>query len=279
MRSLLILVAFVASASISLAKGSSMNFVDTGKKGGLAVVLIHAFPLNQSMWDAQVEALKGDFRVITFDVRGLGKSPYKGPYTLEFVVDDLFELLDKRKISKSVICGLSMGGYVALRALERDPNRLVAAVLADTRSEPDSDKSKLGRYTAIKTINTSGLPALVDEFLKKSIASGIQSQDPKVMERAKKMALANTAEGVSAALLAITSRTDTTENLNRINIPTLVMQGEFDSVVPMDAARKLHQSIPGSEFFIVPKAGHLSNLENPEAFNNGLTAFLRKLKP
>lgn len=260
------------------AEAADLNFVDTGNRNGIPIVFVHAFPLNQAMWNEQVKALKGAYRVVTFDIRGFGKSESTHPYTLEFVVDDLIDLLDKLKINKTVICGLSMGGFVALRALERNPNRFLAAILADTKSEADSDKSKIGRYEALREIQTSGLSTFVDNFIKRSAAPDTQTHNPALFECMIRLAMSNTAVGVQAGLLALTSRTDTTQALEKISVPTLVIQGEYDSVISKDSAKALTEKIKGSEFYLVPGAGHLSNLDNAPAFNARVLDFLAKLK-
>jgi len=251
----------------------AVNYTDGGKKQGVPVVFIHAFPLNQRMWDDQVSVLKHSARVVTFDIRGLGKSKSQGPYTLEFVVDDLISLMDQLKIDKAVVVGLSMGGFVALRAAERNPDRILGLVLADTKAEADSDKSKLGRYEALKVIKDKGLKTLVEDFVKKSL-----SPDTKAFKDTVDIAMKNSADGVSAALLALTSRTDTTAGLASIHVPTVILQGENDMVIPLESAKVLNEKIPGSRFFIIPKAGHLSNLDNPQAFNVKLTEFVNEFK-
>lgn len=254
---------------------SGLSYTDSGKQDGTPVLFIHAFPLNQQMWADQVEALKNNFRVITFDVRGLGKSELTGPYTLEFIVDDVINLLDKLKIKKVVVCGLSMGGYVALRAIQRNPDRFMGLVLADTKSEPDTDASKLGRYNAIKTINEKGLSFYANSFLQSSIAQTTQEDRSKILAKAMSMAESNSPNAVSAAALALISRTDTSADLAKINVPTLILQGEFDSVIPMAAAKSLNEKIKNSVLAVIPNAGHLSNLENPAAFNEQLLVFLK----
>ena len=264
-----------AALNRKLTNENQLSYVDTGNPHGVPVVLVHAFPLNQRMWDSQVAALKKLNRVI---IRGLGKSDLESPYTLEFVVDDLIEILDRLKIDKTVICGLSMGGFVALRAIERNPERFSGLVLADTKSEPDSDISKIGRYKALKTIQEQGLNTFVEGFLKSSLTPETLTQRPQIFENAKSVAETNTSAGVSAALLALTSRTDTSGSLSEIRVPTLILQGEFDSVIPLDSAKSLHDKIKGSTFSIVTKAGHLSNLENPEFFNKQLLSFMRSVR-
>jgi len=270
MKKLIFLFSCLIAISAKTYAANDLNFVDTGKRDGPAIVFVHAFPMNQDMWSEQVEFLKSTTRVITFDIRGLGKSKLNGPYTLEFIVDDLINLLDQLKIEKAVICGLSMGGFVALRAIERNPTRFVGLVLADTKSEPDSDKSKMGRYQALKTIQDQGVEVFTDNFLKTAVAS----TSAEALKRATKVALSNTVLGVQSAILALTSRTDTTPGLSEIQAPTLIIHGELDAVFPIETAKALHEKIKGSKLAIIPKVGHLSNLENPAAFNSLLAQFL-----
>src|SRR5258708_10049293 len=116
----------------------------SGKSASKPIVLVHGFPFTHEMWKPQIQALKSEFRVISYDLRGLGQSEHgKRPYPLEFFVDDLIGLLDKLKIEKTALCGLSMGGYVALRAVERNPERFSSLVLCDTRPEADGNEAKL----------------------------------------------------------------------------------------------------------------------------------------
>jgi 3-oxoadipate enol-lactonase len=251
-----------------------IDYRDTGNPNGTPIVLIHAFPMNQRMWDLQVEFLQQTARVITFDIRGLGKSELRGPYTLEFIVDDLIALLDQLKIKKAIVCGLSMGGFVALRAAERNPERILGLVLADTKSEPDSDFSKLGRYRALKSIQEQGAKAYVNDFVRSGLAAGTISDRKDVFQGVKAIAESNRSEGVQAAILALTSRLDTTSGLSQIKVPTLILHGELDSVIPSSEAKLMHQKIEGSQFLIVPNAGHLSNLDNPDFFNERLKQFI-----
>jgi 3-oxoadipate enol-lactonase len=272
-----ILGSSVQAASPSL-KLAHVSYSETGNSQGIPIVFIHAFPLNKKMWDGQAAFLKNDARVITFDIRGLGDSELTSPYTLEFVVDDLISLLDQLKIKKAVVCGLSMGGFVALRAVERNPERFMGLILADTKSEPDSDTSKLGRYQALKTIQEKGQATFVDTFLKSALAPTTLKNQPAILKQSKDLAEMNNASGISAAVLALTSRTDTTPELGKIHVPTMILQGEFDTVIPLASAQSLHDKIPKSTFFIIPSAGHLSNLENPDQFNSHLSQFIHDLK-
>lgn len=271
------LFANLSAKTLKIPYSGYLSYTDTGIPNGPPLVLIHAFPLNKDMWRSQLDTLSKIARVITFDIRGLGSSKFKGHYTLEFIVDDLFFLLDKLKIQKAVIGGLSMGGFVALRAIERNPDRFVGLVLANTKSEPDSDKSKLGRYQALKTIREQGLSIFAESFLKASLAPSILKEKPNIFENTKRIADSNTPEGVSAAILALTSRTDTTHGLSNVHVPTLILQGELDTIIPLETAQSLNEKIKGSKLFLIPKAGHFSNLENPDAFNTHLKKFLSEI--
>lgn len=251
-----------------------LSVFDTGHLNGAPVVLIHAFPLNKNMWEEQVAVFKTTNRVITFDIRGLGQSKSDCPYTMESVVDDLIQLLDHLQIAKSIVVGLSMGGYVALRAVERNRERFSSLVLADTKSEADNDKAKLARHESLKTIRTEGLSEFVDGFMKNAISEVVRNDRPEIFENAKQMAKTNHVDGVAAALLALMSRTDTTKSLTKIKIPTLILHGELDAIIPLDSAKAMQAKIKNSTLETIPMAGHLSNLENPEAFNVHLKRFI-----
>lgn len=255
------------------ANPAHLSFTNTGLPDGAPVVLIHAFPLHKGMWDEQVKVLEKYARVITFDIRGLGQSNSHYPYTLEFIVDDLMALLDQLKIEKAIIGGLSMGGYVAQRAYQRNPEKFKALILANTKSEADNDDGKMARYKAIKAIDEKGLSEFADNFVKSSMSPDVSLI---ALDKAKGIAKSNTAQGVCAALLALMSRTDTTANLKNISVPTLIIHGEKDTVVPLSAAQSMHQQIKNSKLATIPGAGHLSNLENPDAFNQHLVGFVRK---
>src|ERR1041385_1473418 len=151
----------------AMINGLRLHYVDTGKSPGIAVLFIHGFPFNHTMWQAQIELLKPHFRVIAYDGRGHGQSEIgDGQYMLEFLVDDLVGLLDHLKLDQAVLCGLSMGGYIALRAIERHPERVRALILCDTRSEADSNEAKLKRSAGIRTVKKEGVPAFAENFLK-----------------------------------------------------------------------------------------------------------------
>jgi 3-oxoadipate enol-lactonase len=259
-------------------QGLSLDYRVAGDAGKPPVVFVHGFPFSQEMWSPQVQTLQSAFRVITYDHRGHGRSDAgDGQYLLEFLVDDLIALLDHLKIEKAILCGLSMGGYVALRAVERNPERVRALVLCDTRSEADTNEAKLKRAAGIRTIKEKGVPAFAEGFLKQVFAPKSFETQPQAVELIRKIILANPPLGICGTLLALASRTDTTAALPGITVPTLVLVGDQDPITPPAAAQSIQKAVPGAELHILPNAAHMSNLENTEAFNQHLLAFLKKI--
>jgi 3-oxoadipate enol-lactonase len=164
-----------------------------------------------------------------------------------------------------------------LRAMERNPERVRALILCDTRSEADSNEAKLKRAAGIRTIKKDGIGPFAEGFLKGAFAPQSFQTRPATIEAIRQIILANPALGISGTLLALATRTDTTLALPKIQVPTLILVGEQDAITPPAAARAMHDHIRNSELHVIPDAGHMSNLENPTAFNNCLKAFLQKL--
>lgn len=255
--------------------GLELHYTDTGEKNLLPLILIHGFPFNLEMWRPQLDALNGKARLIAYDLRGHGQSQCgDGQSPLEFFVDDLLGLMDHLGIAKAALCGLSMGGYIALRAVERSPERVSALILADTRSEADGNPAKIKRAAAMKTLKTSGVSTYADESIKGLLRP---NSKPEFIERVKALIGSNTPLGIGEGLLALAGRTDTTASLSAIAVPALVLVGAQDGLTPPADALALSNRIPGAQLEIIPDAGHVSNLENPQAFNKSLIAFLAKL--
>ncbi len=259
-------------------QGQNISFNRFGPAQKPPVVFLHGFPFSQKMWHPQVEALQNNYPLITFDHRGHGESDAgDGQFMLEFMLDDLIGLLDHLKIEQAVLCGLSMGGYIALRAVERNPERVKALVLCDTRCEADSNEAKLQRAASIRTIKEKGVPAFAEGFLKAVFTAQSFQTAPAAVDLIRQIILKNPALGITGTLLALASRTDTSAVLPKIHVPTLIMVGDQDTITPPSAAETLHKGIAGSELQILSGAAHMSNLENAVAFNQHLLAFLKKL--
>lgn len=242
---------------------------------GPAVFFLHAFPLGLAMWDAQAQALKASYRVVRFDARGFGGSPPgDGLLTMERIGNDAVALLDNLGISQATVCGLSMGGYAAFALVRRHPERLKALVLADTRAGADSEEARRNRAELAEKVRRQGAAAAADAFLPKLVGETTRKERPELVERLRKLILKNPPRGIADALAGLAARADSTPTLKEIRVPTLVMCGDEDVLTPLTEAESLQRGIAGSRLAVIPKAGHLSNLENPEAFNEAMNEFL-----
>jgi 3-oxoadipate enol-lactonase len=255
--------------------GAMLNIIDSGKSSAPPVVFVHGFPFSHMMWHHQLPVVAGEFRTIAYDVRGLGESsPGDGLFTIEGHVDDLIAIMDYLQISRATIVGLSMGGYITLRALERNPERFSAAVLCDTRSEADTNEGRLSRALSVAEVKEHGSAFFAAGFLKKVFAPGSFQEHANEIELISDIISRTPPLSIAATLVALAARTDTTASLKKINIPTLIMVGELDTTTPPDASRAMHEQITGSELHIIPDAAHMSPLENPSVANKCLMDFL-----
>lgn len=258
--------------------GTTIGYTDTGGDG-LPVLLLHAFPLNSGMWEAQVEALGDRFRLIAPDFQGFGGSDApedRSLYSMDSFADHLAGLLDDLAIDKTVLVGLSMGGYVAFSFLRRHGDRVRALVLADTRAEADPPEGVEKRSGQQKQVESEGTAGLVDALPGALLGATTRDSKPDVVDRSRKL-MDNPPAGFIGALEAMKNRVDSSDDAAKVHVPTLVLVGEEDALTPPDAARRLHELIAGSKLVVIPGAGHLSNLEAPEAFNGALGEFLNSL--
>ncbi len=248
-----------------------------GNSSNKSIVFIHGFPYDHSMWQNQIDALKDEYYCIAYDVRGLGESYVgDGQFTMEFYVDDLFIIMKELKLQKPAVCGLSMGGYIALRAVEKNQENFGALILCDTRAEADDNSGKLKRSANINMINTEGLKKFVDNFVPNCFADETIEEEKDLYQSILNKSYNNNPIGVKGAIIAIMSRTDTTEFLPKIKIPSLILCGSFDKLTPPQVMRALSEKIPDSEFAIIPRAGHMSPIENPQAVNDLIKGFLKR---
>lgn len=258
--------------------GHSLNYVVQGADNGLPVVFIHGFPFSHRMWEPQLKALPQRCRAVAYDVRGHGDSDVgNGQYTVDLFVDDLIGLLDHLVIDRAVVCGLSMGGYIALRAVERCPQRFRGLVLCDTRSESDTNEAKVKRAGTSAAVRLRGVPAFAGEFVKLVLAPRTLEANQPVVRMTREMITATDPLGICGTLLALAARTDTTPALPAMNLPALVLVGEHDTLTPPADAQAMARALPDAALHVIPDAGHMSNLENPAAFNEHLLGFLEIL--
>jgi pimeloyl-ACP methyl ester carboxylesterase len=259
------------------------NFVIFPKGGpnNQSIIFIHGFPFDHNMWNFQIEALSSNYFCISYDLRGLGESAIgDGQYTIEMFADDIHHIIKENDLIKPVVCGLSMGGYIAQRAVEKNENLFNALILCDTKSVADNNDAKLKRAVGIKKINEFGVKRFIEEFIPNCFADESITKLGNIYKETLNRSLSFSAEGVKGCLLAMAGRTDTTEFLSEIKIPVLLICGEKDKLIPPYIMEEMAQSIPDSEYHIIPSIGHITPLEKPEVVNKIIKDFLsRKVKP
>jgi pimeloyl-ACP methyl ester carboxylesterase len=252
-----------------------LNIVDRGT--GSPLLLVHGFPLDHTMWNAQIEALSASHRVIAPDLRGFGQSGTAGDEvtTMPQFADDMAALLDALQIDEPVtFCGLSMGGYIAWDFLRRHRQRLAALILCDTRAAADSEEAARGRRMMAAGVLAEGVQAVPDAMLPKLLAPLTLQETPAVAESLRRTILATSPTSIAAAQRGMAEREDSTSLLGTIDLPTLVIVGEHDAISTVREMRRVADEIPGARFAVVPDAGHLSPLENPAVVSAAIEGFL-----
>lgn len=238
------------------------------------VVLIHAFPLNASLWRPQVERAADGLRFITPDYPGFGRSGEPPARSMDDIARSVLQALDDANVDRAVIGGMSMGGYVTLALYRMAPERFVGMMLADTRATADNDQQREARRKMIATVRERGASAVADEMLPKLLGATTQREQPELATKVRAMIEANTPDAIAGAVQAMMGRQDSMSLLRGISVPTLIICGAEDVLTPPADSEALHAGIAGSRLAILNGAGHLSNIESPDAFSLTLNAFL-----
>jgi 3-oxoadipate enol-lactonase len=260
---------------------AGIAYTDTGGDGP-AIALVHGFPFSSSMWEPQIEALKDQFRVIAPDLKGFGSSDAPddpSAYSMGSYADELATVLRDASVDRAVLCGLSMGGYICFELWRRQRAAVDALILADTRAEADPPEGVEKRTSQQGQVAAEGIGGIVDALSSGPLLSETTRADkPDVVARARAL-MDQPAAGYIGALEAMKTRPDSSGDLSSIDVPCLVIVGEQDTLTPPEVARNLHENIGGSELVVIPEAGHLSNIESPQAFNAAMLEFLGRLQP
>lgn len=254
-----------------------LYFLDQGS--GPVLLLIHGFPLDHSLWREQMDPLSRSHRLVVPDLRGFGNSPLPTPppeqWAMADYARDLVELLDYLRIQEPVaMCGLSMGGYVALALWKQWPHRIGRLLLVHTRAIADSEEVRRTRQQQAAEVIATGIGVIVEGILPRLLHPETPAQRPELVAFLRQMMGRSSPAGVVAALRGMAARPDMTPELPNIRVPTLVLVGEADAISSPDEMRAISQAIPGSQFVQVANAGHLSPLEQSAAFNAAVRAFL-----
>ncbi len=251
---------------------------------GSPIVLLHGFPLCDKMWEPQIEALESHHNVIAPNARGFSNTTPFIMGTAEVtpsipqMAHDLNAFLDALKITEPIVlCGLSMGGYTALNFAHEYPERLRALVLCDTRAEADTREARAKRDDNIQFTQEKGTWAITERLLPSFVSEQTRENNPALMEQLLEWGSSQHISTITEALEALRDRPDATPWLSQISVPTLLIFGEDDALAPPEIIATLKEGIPGAQLEIIPEAGHLSNLEQPTAFNRILLDFLQSL--
>jgi 3-oxoadipate enol-lactonase len=245
---------------------------------GLPVIFLHAFPLNRRMWEGELMALLGEgrYRLVALDWRGFGESEItNGISSMELFAGDVAGLMDALGIQNAILCGLSMGGYAAFAFLRKYPQRVAGLILADTRPGADTPEAQANRENVAQIAETQSTGAIADLQVPRLISEYTRTHHPEVEARVRQLIDEATPQGIAAASRGMAQRADSTELLGDITCPTLVIVGEQDALIPPAVTQDYASRIPGAQFAVIPQAGHLSNLEQPEAFLQAIGGFLR----
>jgi len=257
---------------------ASVNGIDVyyethGKQGAPWLTLSHSLACSVRMWDEQIASFKDRYRILAYDTRGHGQTGApQGAYTLEQLADDLKGLLDHLKISKTHYCGLSMGGMIGQTFALKYPGILQTLVLADTSSRIPPEVGPMWEER-IKVAQTQGMQPLVQPTLERWFTAPYRSAHPETMQRIGKLIADTPVPGYVGCCRAI-PKLNLTARLKEIKVPIQIIVGADDPGTPVAMSKDIHENAPGSRLDILPSAAHLSNIEQPQAFDRALAEFL-----
>ncbi|MEJ8844446.1 alpha/beta hydrolase [Lacibacter sp. H375] len=252
----------------------NVSYDDLGESA-TPVIFLHGYPFSKAMWKKQLEFLQATNRVIACDIRGFGDSKDESSVlSIDLFTNDLLQFMDSLKIEKAIVCGLSMGGYIALNANKRFPERFEALILCDTQCIADTDAVKEKRYKTIDDISANGAKKFNAGFIENVFHKDSLNNKKELVEELRIVVFANSQHIITAGLIALAERNETCSTLGAIGIPTMIICGREDTVTPLAQSDFMHQMIAGSTMHVIDNAGHVSNLEQPDEFNQHLLDFL-----
>jgi 3-oxoadipate enol-lactonase len=258
----------------------AVRYLESGS--GRAIVLLHAFPLSADQWLPQMHRLPPGWRAIAPDVRGFRGAgsavddPGAEGASMESHAADVLALMTHLDVDRAVIVGLSMGGYIAFALLRAAAARIAGLVLANTRATPDSPEGLAARDRMIALAQRESAAGVATEMIPKLLGRTTQHEQPDLAEAVRTLIERNPVEGIVSAARAMKLRRDATPLLAAVGCPTLIVSGEEDTLIPAADVAAMNDRIPGATAVVIPRAGHLTNLEAPGAFNDALTRFVTR---
>ncbi len=242
------------------------------------IIFLHGFPFNKNMWRPQLEALPDYIEAFAVDVRGHGNSTSgHGFFSIDVFAKDLRVFMERLNIDQAVLCGISMGGYIALRAYELFPEKISGLILSDTHSKADSNAAKQKRFDSIQAVLSHGRRPFAIGFVENVFASSSIEKYPEAVELIKSSIRRNSISTICATLLALAARSDTSASLYQIEVPALLIRGVQDKITAKQDMLDLANAIPKNSYVEIEDAGHLPNLEDAEKFNSLLQEFIAEV--
>jgi 3-oxoadipate enol-lactonase len=245
-----------------------------------ALVLLHAFPIGANLWEPQIKSIPEGWRLITPDLRGFGGSTEvdspASPSMADYA-EDVVDLLEELGVTRAVVGGCSMGGYAALALYQARPEIFDGLVLANTRAGADSPESRANRRNMLAVVDREGPSGVARDMMPKLLGKTTHEARPDAEANVRRLIKQQSPDGIRAAIQRMMHRADSTPLLAGVSVPTLVITGAEDEMIPVEESRRIASGIRGARLVIIPGAGHLANLEQPEAFNTALNEFLAAL--
>mgnify|MGYP005850110989 CR=1 FL=1 len=241
---------------------------------GQPLVLLHGFPLDSRVWEAQVQALSDQYRVIAPDLRGFGKTKSTGQFSMESLADDIHELKTQLGVRPCALAGLSMGGYVAQAYIKKYPTDFAALILVDTKPEADTTEAQHNREKMAADARSGGSKAVADQMMPKMLAPSAYVSRPQVVEKLRQIMESQDAESLAQACLAMRDREDFRSELASIAVPVLCIYGESDAITPPTVGQWIVSQVSHGRLAVIPGAGHMAPLEQPEAVTKAIRDFL-----
>lgn len=246
----------------------------------IPIIFIHGFPFDKTMWEPQRDYFRMAHRVISYDIQGFGRSTCNlEEASMDIFADDLINLMDALNIKNAVVCGLSMGGFIALNAINRYPQRFAGLVLCDTQCIADSPETREKRMDTIRVIEKDGLQEFTKSFIPNIFHENTFNDNKNLIKRIEAIIMSNNEKTVIKGMKALASRMETCSSLSAITVPTLIICGSDDKITPVEQSEVMLESIPNASLKVIEEAGHLSNLEQSDEFNHHLENFMFEYLP
>ncbi|MFN0274198.1 MAG: alpha/beta fold hydrolase [Chitinophagales bacterium] len=244
--------------------------------GSENIIFLHAFPLDGRMWAQQILVLKDQYTLFVPDMRCFGKNLSNDAVfcTIDTYADDILQMMNDENLNKAVLCGLSIGGYIILRCMQKFPERISKVILADTKAENDDNTGLLNRAATITKLQDGKQNEVIEGLLGKLMSKHTIDNKPRVVTDVREMMEQQTALAMQSATAALAMRINSKEFLKDIKVPALILVGADDALTPPVFSQTLNEQIAGSILHTIQNAGHLSNMEQPEEFNALVMKFL-----